>query len=158
MKISEHQLFNRNLDIADLALQLPGLASRDASSDDRPGHVACTSKGCFRRNEHVGNILQSAVSIQQRKKEKRERTHLFLAKKGKVQKNFEGLSICGEDDELRYTTVKGLSGCKGEHQMQGRGGRDWTLLTFIRAFFQLFVLTGLLDQVQDLRHHNVSRK
>jgi hypothetical protein len=42
--------------------------------------------------------------------------------------------------------------------MQGRGGRDWTLLTFIRAFFQLFVLTGLLDQVQDLRHHNVSRK
>lgn len=81
MKISEHQLFNRNLDIADLALQLPGLASRDASSDDRPGHIACTSKGCFRRNEHVGNILQSAVSIQQRKKKKREREHTFSSQR-----------------------------------------------------------------------------
>lgn len=90
MKISEHQLFDRNLNIADLALQLPGLASSDASSDDRPGHIACTSKGCFGRNEHVGNILHSQqLALSSVKKEERENIP-FPRKEGEGAKEFRG--------------------------------------------------------------------
>lgn len=36
-----------------------------------------------------------------------------------MQENFEGLGIRGKDDELCHTTVKRLSCCGDEHQIQG---------------------------------------
>jgi hypothetical protein len=81
MRVSEHQLFDRNLDIADLALQLPGLASCDAGSDDRPGHIACTSKGCLGRNEHVWNILHSQQLAFNGVKSSTESEHTFSSQR-----------------------------------------------------------------------------
>merc|ERR1712106_817021 len=56
---------------------------------------------------------------------------LILAQEGDVKENFQRLTVSGEDDKLSLTPVEGLGGLIG-------------------SLPQLLVVSGLLNQVQDL--------
>jgi len=59
------------------------------------------------------------------------RNVLFFTKQGKMQENFEGFRVGSENDEFSDTTIQGFRGLVG-------------------ALFELLVLSGLIDKLQDL--------
>ena len=107
----DKKLLDLATDVLDLGRKLRSLVGEDTATDDRTGHTASSAKRNLGGNEHIGNVL-------------------ILAKKRKVKKDLQRLSISSHDDQVRDTTVKSLGGLVG------------TLL-------QLFVVGSLLNEVQN---------
>ena len=78
--------------------------------------------------------------------------HLFFAKEGKVEQNFERLCVSSQDDEFCDTTVK----CFCRYQLavgvreKNRQDRSKCRHTFVSSLLQLLVLSGLLNKLKDL--------
>lgn len=100
------------LQLVDLLLDLRAVVGGDAGSNNRARDTAGTAQGDLGRNEDVRNVL-------------------VLTEKGQVEHNLNGLGVSSHDNELRDTTVEGLSGLIG------------TLLGLAKV-------GSLLDNVEDL--------
>ena len=107
----DQELLNLVLERLDLALKLRALVGGDRGSDHRARHAARAPEGLLRGNKHVWHVL-------------------VLTEKGKVEEDFERLSVSSHDNELRDTAVQGLG-------------------SLVSTLLELLVVTGLLHQLED---------
>jgi len=88
------QLFDVNLQLLDLRLELRVFVHNHRGSNHWPCNAACTSQRSLRLYKDVWHVL-------------------VFAKQRQVKQDFERLSICCKHDKFRLSTVKRLCGFVG---------------------------------------------
>lgn len=84
--------------------------------------------------------------------------HLFFAKEGKMEQDFERLCISSQDDEFCDTTIKCFCRYQLLSEKINRQDRSKGSHTFVSSLLQLLVLSGLLNKLKDLKNEWCSLK
>lgn len=111
-KCLDQETLNGVLNVDNLLVELRRLVRGDRGSDNGSGDTASSTKSGLGADENVGNVL-------------------VLTEQRQVKNNLDGGSISSHDNELRNTTVQGLSG-------------------LVSTLLKLAQVGGLLNNVENL--------
>ena len=151
MRGLDHDLVNGPLNRLKLALEFTVLGGGDTCGDDRSRDVASAPQGSLGFDKDIRDILLYRSDRERWITSGVSETYLLFAEQGKMQENFERLCIGGENDEFGDTTVQGFRSWRSVVSVcPGAGGTRREARTLVSTLFELLVLGGLVDELQNL--------